>query len=425
VSGVCVGHTASNIYAIICANRLGSFSRFSRFRFHEASDCRRLALAPTIPLSQMQPHAAFEHPGVAIAHEIEARGWIQSDLAFILGLASSTISNLVSGRKAISAADSIALAEAFGCPPDYFLNLQVEYDLHRANAPSSVVQQRAMIQREYPLREMIKRGWIEEATPRSPDLEARVARFFGVGKVEDIPHVSHAARKSDYSKEDTKPTQLAWLYRVRQIAREMVVPRYSEQALRNTAEAMQGLLAAPEGIRHIPHLLAECGVRFVVVEGLPGGSIDGVCLWLDGQSPVIGMSLRYDRIDNFWFVLRHEIEHVLNGDGLLAAIIDENVSPSIEGLPKEEILANQAATDFCVPASKMDSFFHRKNPFFSRRDVLVFADRIKVHPGLVVGQLQFRLGKFSLLRDLQVKVRDIVTASMPVDGWGDVIPVET
>ena len=63
------------------------------------------------------------------------------------------------------------------------------------------------------------------------------------------------------------------------------------------------------------HILAESGVRFVIVEALPQAKIDGVCFWLDKQAPVIGLSMRYNRIDNFWFVLRHEIEHVLKGHG--------------------------------------------------------------------------------------------------------------
>ncbi len=65
----------------------------------------------------------------------------------------------------------------------------------------------------------------------------------------------------------------------------------------------------------MPRILAECGVRLIIVEGLPNAKIDGVCFWLDKVSPVIGLSLRFDQIDNFWFVIRHEIEHVLNKDG--------------------------------------------------------------------------------------------------------------
>ena len=61
-------------------------------------------------------------------------------------------------------------------------------------------------------------------------------------------------------------------------------------------------------------LLWTCGVRLIFVEALPGSKIDGVCVWL-GDQPVIGITLRLDRLDNFCFVLRHEIEHVLRGDG--------------------------------------------------------------------------------------------------------------
>ncbi|MFX8692489.1 hypothetical protein ABTM44_18400, partial [Acinetobacter baumannii] len=78
---------------------------------------------------------------------------------------------------------------------------------------------------------------------------------------------------------------------------------------------MAEMREAPEETRNVPRLLQEAGVRFVIVEGLPGSKIDGVCFWLDDKSPVIGMSLRFDRIDNFWFVLRHECAHVLHGHG--------------------------------------------------------------------------------------------------------------
>src|SRR6266851_942340 len=109
--------------------------------------------------------------------------------------------------------------------------------------------------------------------------------------------------------------QLAWLFRARQIARSITVTEYSGKRLKAALHHLRRLLNEPEDTRHVAHILAECGVRFVLVEPLPQGKIDGACFWLDPGSPVIGMSLRYDRIDNFWFVLRHEIEHVLRGHG--------------------------------------------------------------------------------------------------------------
>ena len=69
-----------------------------------------------------------------------------------------------------------------------------------------------------------------------------------------------------------------------------------------------------DDFKHIPSILWKSGVRFVLVEALPGSKIDGVCVWI-GDQPVIGMTLRLDRPDNFCFVLRHECEHILREDG--------------------------------------------------------------------------------------------------------------
>ena len=361
-----------------------------------------------------------DHPGVYIGEEIEARGWNQNDLAFVLGTRPQTVSLIVSGKRGVSAALAKSLADSFEVSPDLFLNLQRQYDLSRADDPDEGIQRRARVQQQYPLREMIRRGWIEDAEPKL--LEAQVARFFEVADIADVPHIRHAAKKTKY--DDILPQQLVWLFRVRQIAREMIVERYSKRALEDAIARLGTMLQYPEEIRHVPRILEKCGIRFVIVESLPGSGIDGVCSWLDKQSPVIGMTLRYDRIDNFWFVLRHEIEHVLNRDGLDEPMIDEELDPTATDLPELELKANAAGAYFCVPSKEMDSFYVRKNPYFSRSSIKAFAKRVQVHPGLVVGQLQFRMKKYAFLRDLQVKVRHHIVSSALVDGWGDVVSTD-
>jgi HTH-type transcriptional regulator/antitoxin HigA len=160
---------------------------------------------------------------------------------------------------------------------------------------------------------MIRRGWLQDGDASL--LQGQLSRFFEVQSPEDIPFLAHAAKKSSYEEGDIRPAQLAWLFRVKQIARSVSVPAYSERALRKSVSRLATLLHAPEEARHVPKILTEAGVRVIFVEKLPQAVIDGVCFWLDTNAPVIGMSLRYDRIDNFWFVLRHEIEHVLRKDG--------------------------------------------------------------------------------------------------------------
>lgn len=360
-----------------------------------------------------------DHPGVFIGEEIEARNWTQRDLAFVLGKPEQLVSMIVSGKRNINAALAKELAAAFEVSPDLFLGLQQAYDKYVAAEPDASVSRRGRIVRNYPIREMIKRGWIEDAEPAL--LEHQLATFFEVRSFEEAPYIRHAAKKSGY--DQMPPTQLAWLFRVRQLAKETVVEDYSPRKLRETLSSLGGMLSAPEEIRRVPQLLERAGVRFIVVEGLPTGKIDGACFWLSEAAPVVGVTTRFDRIDNFWFVLRHELEHVLRGDGRTLEIVDSEIDPSIPDQTTEELAANAAAEAFCVPREEMESFYHRKNPYFSRASVLAFAQRIGVHPGLVVGQLQHRTGNYSFLRNLQVKVRHHLLDSAVIDGWGDVAPV--
>jgi HTH-type transcriptional regulator / antitoxin HigA len=367
-----------------------------------------------------------EHPGCRLKQILEERGWSQSDLAFILGQQVTGINLIVSGKRGISPEMSKALGEALGFSPDYFADLQTSYDIANANNPSPAVSLRAKMQKNYPIREMIKRGWIQDGDAEKLQLE--LVRFFGVSDPTEIPYMAHAAKKSRYEEVEIPPAQLAWLYRVKQIARSITVPKYSELALRQALKKMQDLLQSPEEARHVPLLLAECGVRFIIVELLPQSKIDGVCFWLDEESPVIGISTRYDRIDNFWFVLRHEIEHVLKGHGKDVAIVDTELEGNQAGtnqeLPEEERVANAAASAFCVPQEKMDSFIKRKHPFYYEKDVLAFSKIHKIHPGLMVGQLQYRLGKYDYLKKYQVKIRQYVLPGAMADGWGQLVPID-
>jgi HTH-type transcriptional regulator/antitoxin HigA len=367
------------------------------------------------------------HPGVHIKEEMEERGWSQRDLAFILGCSEQVINPILNGKRGISSEMAKALGEAFDVPPEFFANLQQAYDLAQARTPDISVAVRRNMQSKYPVREMIRRGWVEQTD--APMLEAQLARFFEVNSANDVPYMAHTARKSRYEQREIPPAQLAWLFRVRQIAKSISVRRYSEKALRNAAGEMQAILYSPDEARHVPRILSECGVRFVIVEKLPHADIDGVAFWLDEQSPVIGISTRRDKVDNFWFVVRHEIEHILQEHGRESAV--EMIDVELEGekagtgssIPEEERVANTAAADFCVPKDKLDNFMRRKHPFYYEKDVIAFAGTIGRHPGLVVGQMQFRMNRYDYLSRYLVKVRQFVLPVSIADGWGQVVPV--
>jgi HTH-type transcriptional regulator/antitoxin HigA len=135
------------------------------------------------------------------------------------------------------------------------------------------------------------------------------------------------------------------------------------------------------------------------------------------------MSTRRDKIDNFWFVLRHEMQHVLEGHGKEKAMIDADLDGDQLNVSLEEKIANSAAADFCAPVSKLDSFMIRKRPFFYEKDVVAFARLLNRHPGLVIGQMQRRLNDYRFLARHLVKIRRFVLPGSIADGWGQVVPV--
>lgn len=362
------------------------------------------------------------HPGEFIREELDARGWSQRDLAYILGMPEQAVNMIASGKRGISPEMALALGKAFDVSADYFANLQQAYEMANARKPDPGIERRASLQSVYPVREMIRRGWLADTDIHL--LEAQMMRFFCKNDLNDVPYLAHAAFKSDPISEAT-PTQMAWLFRVRQIAVEAVVVPYSEAQLRAFIAEMPRLMVDPEEIRHVPQRLEACGIRYVIVETLPKAKIDGVCFWLDDASPVVGMTIRQDRIDNYWFVLRHELEHVLNKDGrgdLRAEAVDVDIecadSDSPAELPVEEVRANIAAAALCVPRDDLESFYIRKFPFISERDVLGFAKRIQRHPGIVVGQLQRKMSRYDWLARHKVKIRQFLLGAAIVDGWG-------
>lgn len=373
----------------------------------------------------------FKTPGQYLKALIEERGWTQKTLAVILGIDETLLNKMANDNRNLDAKTALLLGEVFEVEPEGFLHLQKEYELAKAKIemrPDASRAKRAKLYGGLPISEMITRGWIAaESIRNTSQVEESLVKFFKADSIDNIEFLPHAARKTTTFAPVT-PTQLAWLYRVKEISEDMLVGKYSHQSVKAAVEKLKKLLQSAEEIRKVPRILAEAGIRFLLVESLPSSKIDGACLWLDKKYPVIAMTLRYDRIDNFWFVLRHELEHVMQGHGVEKIIIDtelegERASGS-EHIAEEERIANMASAEFCVPQAKLNSFIARKSPFFKEADIIGFANTIHVHPGIIAGQLQHKTGRYDRFRGHLVKVRHIVSQGALVDGWGDIAPVD-
>jgi HTH-type transcriptional regulator/antitoxin HigA len=363
-------------------------------------------------------------PGEFVKDELEARGLSQADLAAILGRPERLVSEIVTGKRSVTPETARGLADAFGTDPQFWMNLESAYQLSRVKRNDDTVARRAKLYALAPIRDMVRRHWIEPSE-NIDVMEHQVASFFGVGAVNDVDdmQLAYAAKKTSYV-EDTTPVQYAWICRVRQVAKRLVVPPYSEARLLDALPKLRSMMMTPDQAGGVPKVLADCGVRFVLVENLAGAKIDGVCFWIDAATPVIGMTVRHDRIDNFWFVLRHEIEHVLRKHGASVVRVDVDLGEGEHAdLPEDERQANAAASDFAVTDAKMSSWIARKSPFFSELDVLGFAKTQGVHPGIVAGQLRHRTKNYRLFAKLLEKVRFALLPTAVVDGWGETYPI--
>lgn len=368
-------------------------------------------------------------PGDFLREELEARGWTQTDLAEILGRPVRALNEIIAGRRSITPETARGLAEAFGTSAEYWMNLESAYQLSKVRNNGEGVGRKASLYSKAPITHMIKRGWIEHSSNISV-LEKRVLDFLEMDNLDEQPDFGqHAARKSTAYHEVTN-AQTAWLFRAKHLAKGVSANSFTPAQFRKAIEGLQLLLHEPDEIRHVPRVLAEAGVRFLIVEALPQTRIDGACFWLDAKSPVVVLSMRYDRIDYFWHTLIHDLGHVKAKDGMSndSLTIDTNLvgdgAIPTDEKPEFERVADRFAVATLVPQDALENFIMRVQPLPTETKIRGFAALNHIHPGIVVGQLQFR-GEisYSACRKSLVKVRHIITQSALTDGWGNVVPI--
>lgn len=366
-------------------------------------------------MRHLMPAEVFP-PGEYLKDVLEARGWSQTEFAEIIGRPTRVVNEIIATKRSVTPETARELAAALDTSAQYWLNLESAYQLSRVPPVNERISREATLRRRFPVREMMKRGWIPE-TDDFEVLEKSTYDFFDIAAANDDILFSHAARRSA-PQSDITELQWAWIFRVGQLAEASQLPPYSAAKLREALPALEALMTEPEEVRHVPRILAECGVRFVVVEPIPGSEIHGVCFWLnDGKSPVIGLTLKWDYIDRFWFNLRHEIEHVLNGDGKNGVITDVFDEPG-DDEEQCEIVANAAGAEFCVPQARLRDFMARHHPAYSTKNFIGFCRLVGRHPGIVAGQLQRKIGDPRLFKKFQARVRNLLIETAVTDGYG-------
>ncbi len=345
-------------------------------------------------------------PGRIILRELEARGWSQQDLAEIMDRPEQMISEIIRAKKQVTAETARQLAKAFGTTPDFWLNLEMYYQLTRASIEKEEreIERRSKLYDLAPVKELKRRGWIPR-TDNLDDLERDVFRFLGIQNIDQQPTCQLSPRASmERGPEDRNV--IAWAKRVEQLSANQSVKPFVKE---NTGKFIDQLLGCAENeadVSKIPSIMIENGIHFVVVPHFPKTFLDGAALWVDGQ-PAVGLTLRYDRIDAFWFTLLHELAHIILHHE--KSFVDQLYEQGIDSGENDELEANRKASRWLIPEEAFQDFIEFNKPRYSRKAIVSFAEEQYRHPGIVVGQLMYRKEmKYSHLREYLVKVRPML-----------------
>jgi HTH-type transcriptional regulator/antitoxin HigA len=344
-------------------------------------------------------------PGRIIERELDARGWTQKDLAEIMGRPPQAINEIVRARKRITPETAYQLAEAFGTSPELWINLEAKYRLHLAGEEreDAIIAQKSRIYSRVPVSELIRRLWIRP-TEVVDELEREVCTFLEIDSLDQEPQMVASFRHTP-TREPELNAQIAWVQRVKHLARAQAVGVYNLTKLQAALPTLMSHAAEAEDVAKIPALLLSLGIHFVIVPHLEHTYLDGATFIHEGH-PVVALTLRYDRIDSFWFTLLHELAHVVAGhEGIFLDNLDEQNGNGIE----DE--ANRIARDWLIDPNSFASFVRVTQPYFSRAKILRYAQGSGRHPGIVLGRLQHDgLVPYRNLRALLVKVNPLLEA---------------
>jgi HTH-type transcriptional regulator/antitoxin HigA len=172
----------------------------------------------------------YKTPGQLIQSLLGSRGWTQRVLAIVLDIDETGLNKILAGKRPISAELALGLSQVFDVPAEKFLQLQKDYDLAMARLiaqPDPGLSTRASLYGDLPVSDMIKRGWLVgvDDVRQVRAVEEALCKFFKASSIEEIEILPHAAKRTNVFSPAT-PAQLAWLYRVKQIAEQTLVAKY-------------------------------------------------------------------------------------------------------------------------------------------------------------------------------------------------------
>lgn len=332
-------------------------------------------------------------PVAALEFRMEQAGLSPRDLIPFIGTRAK-VSEVLSGKRPLTMRMARALHEHLGVPAESLLQAPVE--------PATSLKKPDW--RKFPVAEMVKLHWLPKAAKSSA--ARAIKHLMELIRRAGGPEVAAAAlyRKSDYSRANVKtdPYALqAWCWRVLALANERR-PKKAYAAGTVTADFLHDVARlswAADGPRLAQEFLAKHGIPLIIVPHLKRTYLDGAALKLGDGTPVVALTLRFDRLDNFWFCLLHELAHVgrhLESGADNAFVDDLSLRRVDRGQGDvKETEADEWAEEALIPRQLWESSRLRERP--TPIAVVQFANALQIHPAIVAGRVRFERQNYRML----------------------------
>ncbi|MBW1706904.1 MAG: ImmA/IrrE family metallo-endopeptidase [Deltaproteobacteria bacterium] len=343
-------------------------------------------------------------PVEAVKFRMEQLGLKQKDLIPFIG-SRSKVSEVLNGKKSLTLSMMRGLNKGLGIPAEVLLN---EPGADFPDGFSDLEWNR------FPVVEMAKRGWLAVDDYSSGQNEELMRAF--IGRAGGFESVSAAFLRQGFSarmnaKAD-KYAVSAWCLRVLELAHARPLKKkYEKGMLASSAlKEISRLSYFSDGPLLAREYLEKQGIRLIIVSHLPKTYLDGAAMLLSDGSPVVGLTLRYDRLDNFWFSLLHELVHIakhLSQDRQIILDDFDLRKHDHNGLDRVEQEADERASSSLIP----DKYWKQISSIdpISSDVVKETAEKLKIHPAIIAGRIRFERNNYRLLTRLvgQGKLREM------------------
>jgi HTH-type transcriptional regulator/antitoxin HigA len=332
------------------------------------------------------------NPISAIRFRMEEQGLRQADLAPLLG-SRSRVSEVLAGKRPLTVQMIRALSTSLGIPAETLVGTPEAEQFNQPEIAQDIDWGR------FPVKEMERRGWFRDV-PQKLAVEDRVKEFFSAITVEPTFALYRRRLHGEGLTDQNRYSILAWTARVLTRAKPEAAASQAFSPERMSIDMLRDLARLSyfdEGPRLAKEFLAKAGITLIVEPALPRTQLDGVALFTEKQRAVIGLSLRFDRLDAFWFTLLHECVHVWKHlSSAREAFVDRlEHTESNEYREKE---ANRQAREVFIPRA----IWRRSKAFLgpTRESIHELAAELRIHPAIIVGRLHFDTGNYRNFADL-------------------------